>query len=40
MDTLIQLFDDAQQVLFEYIIQPVLFKFGMASMIEDAYGGT
>ena len=40
MDTVIQLFDDGQQWLFEHLMQPLLFKFGMASMIEDAYGGS
>ncbi len=40
MDTLIELFDNAQQWLFEQFVQPVLFHFGLASMIEDAYGGT
>lgn len=40
MDTLIELFDNAQQWLFEQFVQPILFHLGMASMIEDAYGGT
>ena len=40
MDTLIELFDNAQQWLFEQFVQPVLFHLGLASMIEDAYGGT
>ncbi len=40
MDELTQLFDEAQQWLFEHLLQPLLFKFGMASMIEDAYAGS
>ena len=40
MDELIHLFDETQQWLFEYLMQPLLFKFGMASMIEDAYAGS
>lgn len=37
MDTLLTVFDSAQQWLFESVFQPVLFKLGLASALEDAY---
>lgn len=40
MDKLIELFDDAQQWLFESVVQPLLFHTGLSGMIEDAYTGT
>jgi len=40
MNDLIALFDDAQQWLFESLVQPLLFHTGFGSMIEDAYTGT
>jgi len=40
MNNLIELFDDAQQWLFEVLIQPLLFHTGFGGMIEDAYTGT
>ncbi|WP_027015022.1 sterol desaturase family protein [Comamonas composti] len=35
-----QVFGEAQQRLFEAVVQPLLFKLGLASLIEDAYGAT
>ncbi|MBS0291228.1 MAG: sterol desaturase family protein [Proteobacteria bacterium] len=35
-----QLFEVAQQWLFEAVVQPVLFALGQASVIEDAYDAT
>ncbi len=40
MNNLIELFDDAQQWLFESLVQPLLFHTGLGGMIEDAYTGT
>lgn len=40
MNSLIDLFDDAQQWLFETVVQPFLFHAGLSSVIEDAYTGT
>lgn len=40
MNSLIDLFDDAQQWLFETVVQPFLFHAGFSSAIEDAYTGT
>ncbi len=40
MNDLIELFDDAQQWLFESLVQPLLFHTGFGGMIEDAYTGT
>lgn len=40
MNNLIELFDDAQQWLFESLVQPLLFHTGLGGMIEDAYAGT
>jgi sterol desaturase/sphingolipid hydroxylase (fatty acid hydroxylase superfamily) len=37
---LINLFDQAQQALFEQIVQPVVFAAGGASLLEDAYSAT
>ncbi|MEG0139357.1 MAG: fatty acid hydroxylase, partial [Comamonas sp.] len=40
MDWLIQIFGDAQQRLFEGVVQPFLFHFGMANLLEDGYAAT
>ncbi|MFZ4710257.1 MAG: fatty acid hydroxylase, partial [Zwartia sp.] len=40
MNQMIELFDQAQQWLFESLVQPLLFHTGMGSIIEDAYDGT
>lgn len=40
MNSLLDLFDDAQQWLFETVVQPFLFHAGLSSAIEDAYTGT
>ena len=40
MDWLVQLFGDAQQSLFEGVVQPVLFYAGMANLLEDGYTAT
>jgi sterol desaturase/sphingolipid hydroxylase (fatty acid hydroxylase superfamily) len=40
MNDLTELFDQAQQWLFETVIQPLLFHTGFGGMIEDAYTGT
>lgn len=40
MDWLVQLFGDAQQRLFEGVVQPVLFHAGLANLLEDGYAAT
>ncbi|MDE2415532.1 MAG: sterol desaturase family protein [Comamonadaceae bacterium] len=40
MSWLSQLFEVAQQWLFEAVVQPVLFALGQASVLEDAYDAT
>lgn len=40
MNTVLELFDSAQQWLFETIVQPVMFHLGLSGFIEDAYDGT
>ena len=40
MNQFIELFDQAQQWLFEMVVQPVLFHAGLSGVIEDAYDGT
>ncbi|MBN9322131.1 MAG: fatty acid hydroxylase, partial [Delftia acidovorans] len=40
MDWWIQWFGNAQQRLFEGVVQPLLFGLGQASLLEDAYGAT
>ncbi|MXN28112.1 sterol desaturase family protein [Delftia sp. CH05] len=40
MDWWIQWFGNAQQRLFEGVVQPVLFWLGQASLLEDAYDAT
>lgn len=40
MDWLLQIFGDAQQRLFEGVVQPFLFHFGMANLLEDGYAAT
>ena len=33
-------FAQAQQALFEGVVQPLMFRLGMANLLEDAYAGT
>lgn len=40
MDWLIQIFGEAQQTLFEGVVQPLLFHAGMANLLEDGYAAT
>jgi sterol desaturase/sphingolipid hydroxylase (fatty acid hydroxylase superfamily) len=40
MDTLVDLFGQAQQQLFEGLVQPLLFAAGLGNLLEDAYRGT
>ncbi|MEY4752222.1 MAG: hypothetical protein RIQ60_4436 [Pseudomonadota bacterium] len=40
IDNLLGLFDQAQQTLFEQIVQPVVFAAGGASLLEDAFNAT
>ena len=40
MDFLTNLFSDAQQWLFEAIVQPVVFDLGLGGWVEDAYTAT
>ena len=40
MEWLSSLFDDAQQRLFESVVQPVLFGLGWGNLLEDGYGAT
>jgi sterol desaturase/sphingolipid hydroxylase (fatty acid hydroxylase superfamily) len=40
MDLLLNPFDDAQQWLFETLVQPVAFALGLGNRLEDAYSGT
>jgi len=40
VDWWIQWFGNAQQRLFEGVVQPLLFGLGQASLLEDAYGAT
>ena len=40
MDWLVQMFGEAQQRLFEGVVQPFLFHFGMANLLEDGYTAT
>lgn len=40
MDWLIQWFGEAQQRLFEGLVQPLLFHAGMANLLEDGYAAT
>ncbi|GGH63066.1 C-5 sterol desaturase [Comamonas phosphati] len=40
MGWLVQLFEDAQQRLFEGVVQPVLFHAGFANLLEDGYAAT
>ena len=37
---MIELFDTAQQWLFEHAVQPLLFAAGMGQFLEDAFGAT
>jgi len=40
MPGLTQLFDSAQQWLFEVLVQPALFTLGLANVLEDGYAAT
>ena len=40
MNSLLDWFDTAQQVLFETLVQPLLFNLGLGSVIEEAYDWT
>ncbi|WP_394791766.1 sterol desaturase family protein [Rhodoferax sp.] len=40
MDFLTNLFSDAQQWLFEAVVQPVVFTLGFGGWVEDAYSAT
>ncbi|WP_295637515.1 sterol desaturase family protein [uncultured Methylibium sp.] len=40
MDSLIDLFGRAQQVLFESLVQPLLFAAGLGNLLEDGYDAT
>ncbi len=40
MDILVNWFDLAQQWLFEAVVQPLMFSFGMANLLEDGYDAT
>ena len=40
VDTFVDTFATAQQWLFEAVIQPLMFEFGLASVLEDGYGAT
>ena len=40
MDTLIDLFGQAQQLLFESLMQPLLFGLGQGNLLEDGYRAT
>jgi sterol desaturase/sphingolipid hydroxylase (fatty acid hydroxylase superfamily) len=40
MDWIDTLFSNAQQWLFEAVVQPVMFALGMANLLEDGYGAT
>ncbi len=40
MESLGQIFDMAQQWLFEAVVQPLLFSLGMANFLEDGYAAT
>ena len=40
MDWFVQLFDTAQQYLFEGLVQPILFHAGMANLLEDGFTAT
>jgi sterol desaturase/sphingolipid hydroxylase (fatty acid hydroxylase superfamily) len=40
IDTLVNLFDLAQQTLFEQLVQPILFALGGAALLEDAFNAT
>ena len=40
MDALIDLFADAQQALFEGLLQPLMFTFGLGNLLADGYQAT
>ena len=40
MDTLIDLFGRAQQLLFEQVVQPLLFGLGAGNLLEDGFQAT
>ncbi|MES2584358.1 MAG: fatty acid hydroxylase, partial [Pseudomonadota bacterium] len=40
MDTLTDTFANAQQWLFEAVVQPLMFELGLANLLEDGYDAT
>lgn len=40
MDTLTDLFAQAQQALFEAVVQPLLFSLGFGNLLEDGFDAT
>jgi sterol desaturase/sphingolipid hydroxylase (fatty acid hydroxylase superfamily) len=40
IDAVVGLFDQAQQALFEQLVQPLMFEAGGASLLEDAFSAT
>jgi sterol desaturase/sphingolipid hydroxylase (fatty acid hydroxylase superfamily) len=40
LQLVVQAFGQAQQALFEVVIQPVMFKWGLANFLEDGYAAT
>ena len=40
MQWFVDLFGQAQQLLFEQVVQPLLFELGLASVMEDGFVAT
>src|SRR3954464_3726585 len=40
MQWIVDLFERAQQGLFEMAVQPIMYSFGLANYLEDAYTAT
>ena len=40
LNTLMDAFGLAQQMLFEHLVQPLMFALGLANLLEDGYRGT
>src|SRR3954447_21710206 len=40
MQWIVDLFEKAQQGLFEMAVQPIMYSFGLAAYLEDGYVGT
>jgi sterol desaturase/sphingolipid hydroxylase (fatty acid hydroxylase superfamily) len=38
--SVVELFGDAQQMLFEQLVQPLMFRLGLANLLEDGYAAT